>query len=76
MKKLNTQLTKVRSKKFELSTEFSLSYYLHCEPSKAPCCSNILVMDRLLLSTATSKAERPSVLMLNIERKLNNYVNG
>lgn len=37
---------------------------LHFDPSDAPCCNSILVRERLLLSTATSNGDNPSLFKL------------
>lgn len=39
-------------------------HYSHCELSTAPCCSSIFVIERLLLSTATSNGDKPSLFKL------------
>lgn len=43
---------------------FILWPHLHCVPSIAPYCSSIFVIDRLLLSTATSSGDNPSLFKL------------
>lgn len=47
--------------------------YLHCELSTAPCCSSIFVIERLLLSTATSSGDRPSLFRLERGGATNQY---
>lgn len=41
------------------------NWHLHLLPSMAPFCSSILVRDRLLLNTATSNGDNPSLFKLH-----------